>query len=214
MNDYEQILALVRSRRSIRKFSHKAVSRENILRVLEAARWAPSNHNRQPWRFILFEDRSQIGKLAETVGVELSGRLQSLPAVARGYASEFANYATFFGEAPVLVVVMHKRPVSLSNALLKDAHQPELVSGEPLSSAMAVQNLLIAAHALGLGTCVLTAPLIVQEAVVRELNLPREYDLTCLVALGFPDETPAPPRRKSIEQIAEFREHSNGQDRK
>jgi nitroreductase len=98
---------------------------------------------------------------------------------------------------------------------------------------MAVQNLMLAAHALGLGSCMLTAPLLVSEVVVRELNLPigdrpREvspqflppepqqkrveltplggYDLTCLLALGYPDETPAQPRRKSIEQIAEFRE--------
>ncbi len=79
---------------------------------------------------------------------------------------------------------------------------------------MAVQNLLLAAHALGLGSCVLTAPLIVRDVVVRELSLPQEFDLTCLVALGHPDETPAPPRRKSIEQIAEFRNDGNGLDRK
>ena len=185
-----------------------------MLRVLEAARWAPSNHNRQPWKFIVFEESSQIIKLSETVGAELSGKLKSLPAVASGYASEFAHYATFFAGAPVLIVVLHKRPASFSNALLRDVNQPELVSGEPLSSAMAVQNLLLAAHALGLGTCVLTAPLIVREVVVRELNLPREYDLTCLVALGYPDETPAKPRRKSIEQIAEFRNDANGLSRK
>jgi len=214
MNDYEQILALITSRRSIRKFSQQPVSRENILRVLEAARWAPSNHNRQPWRFIVFEDRTQIGKLAEAVGAELSGKLETLPAVARGYAIEFAAYATFFAKAPILAVVLHKRPVNFSSALLKDVSQPELVSGEPLSSAMAVQNLLLAAHALGLGACVLTAPLVVRETVVRELNLPGEYEVTCLVALGYPDETASPPRRKSVEQITEFRNDGNGLDRK
>jgi coenzyme F420-0:L-glutamate ligase / coenzyme F420-1:gamma-L-glutamate ligase len=213
MNDYEQILALVQSRRSVRKFSQRAVKRESLVRVLEAARWAPSNHNRQPWRFVVLEDRSQIVRLAEIVGAELSGRLKSLPAVASGYGSEFAGYATFFAGAPVLIVVLHKRPVRFSTALLKDIDQPELVSGEPLSSAMAVQNLLLATHALGLGGCVLTAPLIVREVVVGELNLPAGYDLTCLVALGHPDETPAQPRRKSIEQIAEFRNDADRLDR-
>ena len=105
----------------------------------------------------------------------------------------------------MLLVVLHKRPISLSHSLLKDSSQPELVSGEPLSAAMAVQNLLLAAHALGLGSCVLTAPLIVQEAVLGDLNLPAGYDVTCLVALGYPGESPPQPRRKSIEQIMEFR---------
>jgi nitroreductase len=204
MNDYQQFLSLAQSRRSVRKFSGRAVSRQSLLCVLEAARWAPSNHNRQPWRFIVIEDPGQIARLAETVGAEVANRLKSLPPIASGYASEFVHYATFFSGAPVLILVLHKQSVSFSNVLLQGVGQPELVSGEPLSAAMAVQNLLLAGHALGLGSCVLTAPLIAREVVAHTLNLPRGYEITCLVALGYPDETPAQPRRKSVEQIAEF----------
>ena len=171
--------------------SPTAVSREDLLRVLEAARWAPSNHNRQPWRFIVLEER-QPDRPTGRDGRHRALAEAEVPApVASGYAGEFAHYATFFAGAPVLIVVLHKQPVSCLHALLKDVDQPELVSGEPLSVAMAVQNLLLAAHALGLGTCVLTAPLIVQEAVLGALNLPAGYDVTCLVALGYPGETPA-----------------------
>ncbi|SPE59141.1 putative Nitroreductase family protein [Verrucomicrobia bacterium] len=209
MNDYEQFLLLARSRRSVRKFSEQPVGRENLLRVLEAARWAPSNHNRQPWKFIVLENRSQIVGLAEAIRTELSQKLKSLPPVVSGYTSEFADYATFFSGAPVVIVVLHRRPVSFSAALLRDAAHPDLVSGEPLSAGMAVQNLLLAAHAVGLGSCVMTAPLIVGGLIVRELEPPPGYELTCLVALGYADERPPGPRRKSIEQIAEFREDTN-----
>jgi nitroreductase len=82
---------------------------------------------------------------------------------------------------------------------------PDLISGEPLSAAMAVQNLLLVAQSLGLGTCVLTGPLLAHGVLAGALKLPAGHDLTCLVALGHPAESPAPPRRKSIEQIAEFR---------
>lgn len=205
MNDYEHFLKLVQSRRSIRKFSERAVNPEDLLRVLEAARWAPSNHNRQPWKFIVLEDRAHIAKLAVTVQTALSQKLKSLPPIASGYVSEFGHHATFFENAPVLIVVLHKQPVSFSAALLQDVKQPELVSGEPLSAAMAVQNLLLAAHALGLGACILTAPLVVRDAVFREVNPPPGHELTCVLALGYADEDPAPPRRKSIEQISEFR---------
>lgn len=203
--NYTDLLSLVRTRRSIRKFSVAPVSREDLLRVLEAARWAPSNHNRQPWRFIVLEDKSQIAGLAERVSGTLAAKLVNLPAVASGYAAEFSRYATFFSQAPVLILVLHKHPAGFSQALLREVGQPELVSGEPLSAAMAVQNLLLAAHALGLGSCVLTAPLVVREVLSGEVRLPAGHDPTCFVALGWPAEEPPPPRRKNIEQIAEFR---------
>lgn len=205
MTEYENLMELIRGRRSIRRFSARAVGRDDILRLVEAARWAPSNHNRQPWRFIVVEKKRQIVELAERVGTKLSEKLKSLPRTAFEYAGDFAHYATFFSQAPVLIVVLHKQPISLSNALLRDTRQPELVSGEPLSAAMAVQNLLLAAQALGLGACVLTAPLIVREVVLGAFSLPAGYDITCLVALGYPDETPPQPRKKSIEQITEMR---------
>jgi nitroreductase len=205
MTDYDRLLDLIRLRRSIRRFSNRAVSRDDLMRLLEAARWAPSNHNRQPWRFLVIEDKQQINQLAETVRRGLSEKLKSLPEAAAAYAGEFTHYATFFSNAPVLLVVLHKQPVSVSAPLLAGLKSPDLVSGEPLSVAMAVQNLLLAAQALGLGTCVLTGPLLAQDALTGELDLPAGHDLTCLVALGYPAESPAPPRRKTIEQIVEFR---------
>ena len=60
MSDYEQLMGLIRSRRSIRRFSERVVSRDDLMRLLEAAGWAPSNHNRQPWKFVILEDRQQI----------------------------------------------------------------------------------------------------------------------------------------------------------
>ena len=205
MSDYDRLLELIRQRRSIRRFSDRAVGREDIARLLEAARWAPSNHNRQPWKFLVIEDKQQITQLAETIRQGLSEKLKSLPEAAAAYAGKFTHYATFFSNAPVLLVVLHKQPVSVSAPLLAGLKNPDLVSGEPLSVAMAVQNLLLAAQALGLGTCVLTGPLLVRDALAGALDLPACHDLTCLVALGHPAESPVPPRRKTIEQIVEFR---------
>ena len=204
MSEYEQFCALIESRRSIRKFSGRPVNRQDLLRVLDAVRWAPSNHNRQPWRFVVIEDRRTIAKLAQQIGTELSEKLKSLPAVASGHVDDFAQHATFFSNAPILIFALHKLPVSFASALLKNAAHPDLVSGEPLSTAMAVQNLLLAAHSIGLGTCVLTAPLIAHNAINRQLSSPAGYAITCLIALGYPDEAPLPPRRKSIEQIVQF----------
>jgi coenzyme F420-0:L-glutamate ligase / coenzyme F420-1:gamma-L-glutamate ligase len=204
--NYEAFLSLAQSRRSIRRFAERAVPRTELLRLFEAARWAPSNHNRQPWKFVVWEDKQRIVRLAEKVGARLSEKLKELPAVASSYSAEFSRYATFFATAPVLIVVLHKRPASFSAVWLENVPQADLVSGEPLSAAMAVQNLLLAAHTCGLGACVLTAPLVVKDLFADELPPPAGHELTCLVAVGYPAETPAAPRRKSIEQIVEFRE--------
>jgi nitroreductase len=205
MSEYAHFLELAKTRRSIRRFTKAPVAHEDILRLLEAARWAPSNHNRQPWKFVVLEVKAQIAALADAVNRALPEKLKLLPSTASAHASELVHYATFFAAAPVLIVALHKEPASFSAVLLKGMRNPELTSGEPLSVAMAVQNLLLAARALGLGACVLTGPLIVQEVLADALILPPGHHVTCLVAVGHPAESPPPPRRKTIEQIAEFR---------
>jgi nitroreductase len=212
MTAYEQLLELIQARRSVRRFLDRVVSRDDLARLFEAARWAPSNHNRQPWRFLVLEDKQQINRLAETVRQNLAQKLKELPEAAASHIGEFTHYATCFANAPVLLVVLHKRPVSVSASLLAGIKHPELVSGEPLSAAMAIQNLLLAAHALGLGTCVLTGPLLVPEVLTAELTLPAGHEMTCLVALGHPAEIPPPPRRKTVEQIVEFVSHPTAKE--
>jgi F420 biosynthesis protein FbiB-like protein len=204
--NYDGLLALIRSRRSIRRFTERPVSRDDLDRLLEAARWAPSNHNRQPWRFLVFEDRAVIQKLAGHVRQGVTERLRALPFAASAYADELVQHGTVFSQAPVLIVAFHKQPVSVAASVLEGIRNPTLVSGEPLSVAMAIQNLLLAAHALGLGACVLTAPLLAQDELSGALPVPVGFDPTCFIALGHPDESPPAPRRKSLELIAEFRD--------
>jgi nitroreductase len=120
-------------------------------------------------------------------------------------AADLAEHCTAFRHAPVTVVVLYKAPTAISLSFLAGVEDAELVSGEFLSAALATQNLLLAAHAVGLGACVMTGPLVAREAVEREVDLPPGYKVVCLVALGFPAECPKTPRRKRLEQIVEFR---------
>ena len=206
--EYEALLSLIRSRRSIRRFTDRPVSRDDLGSLLEAARWAPSNHNRQPWRFLVLEDRETIQQLAGQVQQGVAERLRALPLTASVYANELIQHATVFSQAPVVIVALHRQPVRLAGAVLEGVANRALVSGEPLSVAMAVQNLLLAAHALGLGACVLTAPLLAQDQLARAVPVPGGFDLTCFIALGYPDESPAAPRRKSLELVVEFGDSS------
>ena len=203
MITYDQLLELIATRRSIRRFADRAVAREDLTKLLDAARWAPSNHNRQPWRFLIIEDRERIRDLAGQVREGMETKLKALPEVAAVHAAGLVQYGTFFAAAPVLIVAMHKLPIAAAAALWETTQHPELVSGEPLSVAMAMQNLLLAAHALGLGTCVMTAPLLADH-LAGTLRVPPGFAITSLIAVGHPEGISPPPRRKTLEQIVEF----------
>jgi len=203
--DYSEVLQLIRSRRSVRSFTDRKPSRGDLERLVEAARWAPSNHNRQGWKFIVLEDREELQRLARDVEASLSERMEPARKIPSAQAREMIRYATLFAEAPVAIFVMHKRPVSVGREILDGAAHPELVSGEPLSAAMAVQNMLLAAESLGLGTCVLTAPLLAGDVWEQLDDLPAGFEPTCIVAVGYPDQQPSAPRRKPLEQIMEYR---------
>jgi nitroreductase len=205
MMPYDDLMNLLRSRRSVREFTTEPVNRDDVVRLIEAARWAPSNHNRQPWKFLVYDNRDEIRALAGRVEQHLAARLKALPAVAASHADTLLKYATFFRDAPVLIVATHKRPVGLSASLLEGLPNPALVSGEPISVAMAVQNILLAAHALGLGACVLTGPLLVTRTLEEAIPLPDGSDLNCLIAVGHAARTPDAPRRKELAHLVEFR---------
>ena len=70
---------------------------------------------------------------------------------------------------------------------------------------MAVQNMLLAAHVLGLGACVMTAPLLAPDVWKEHGDLPAGFEPTCVVAVGYPAEAPVPPRKKLMERIVEYR---------
>jgi len=197
------LMGLLRSRRSIRRFADRPVEPERLARLVEAAGWAPSNHNRQGWKFIVFRERAMICELSRKVRESLTRHLEQANRLLAQRSGELLHYATLFDQAPVVVLAMHKKTPAVGRALL-EAAGAGAVSSEALSAAMAVQNFLLAAHAEGLGACVMTAPLLAAD-VWAGLDLPVGFEPTCLIALGWPDEAPPPPRRKPPDQIVEYR---------
>ncbi len=201
---YPDTLRQMQSRRSIREFTDRPLTREDIEKLIEAARWAPSNHNRQGWKFIVFENREELHALAKEIRSTLTSRVQDTKLPTQ-QAEEMLHHATFFADAPAVILVMHKKPVAMAASLLANNSDGALASGEAISAAMATQNLLLAADALGLGTCVLTAPLLASEVWTQLTDLPLGFFPTCVVAVGYPATAPDPPRRKPLGQIMEYR---------
>ncbi len=155
----------IRGRRSVRRFLQEPIERPILDRLIEAAMWAPSGGNAQTWRFVVVTEPERIAKL-RTVSPGL------------------------LGDPPVVIAVCQ----DLAEARAKGSTLGETFLA-PLDSAMATQNLLLAAHAEGLGTCVIAS--FHKRAVGRLLELPDRVEVVLLVSVGRPAESPNPPSRRT-----------------
>ena len=202
--DFKTFQLFAESRRSIRKYTDQKVDHEKIEQLVGAASLAPSNHNRQGWKFIVFEDPQEIRTLAKQTRKFIKKSLEEAHKLVAGKAEELIYYSGAFDQAPVIILAMHKKNPAVSKHII-DSATSKLASGEVLSTAMACQNLLLAAKAMGLGTCIMTAPLLAGTVWKSLDNLPAGFEPTCLITIGYPAETPEAPRRKKLEHIIEYR---------
>ena len=180
------LLDLIRTRRSIRRYTRDAVPADVVEQLLTAATWAPSAHNRQPWRFVVIADGQTKYRLAAAMGGQLRRDL-----AADGRSPEFIerdagrSFARLTG-APLLILV------NLTMADMDIYPDERRARNEAImaaqSTAMAGQNLLLAAHALGLGACWVCAPLFCPTIVRETLDLPADWQPQGLITLGYPAE--------------------------
>ncbi|MCE3236980.1 MAG: hypothetical protein K0Q50_3172 [Vampirovibrio sp.] len=183
------IYELIRKRRSIRKYKPDPVPRDVIERVLEAASWAPSGKNMQNWRFFVLQGKYRDDYLQysqkswDTIRPILEKRLKP---------SLYEFTERFFytlGDAPVVIMAYNKP-------------DPEENNQTSMGSVyMAVQNLLLAAEAEGLGTCAMGSPLEVKDEVDRFLGVSgTDLQLICGVTLGYPDHEP-PAAKRQLDRV-------------
>lgn len=202
--DSSSFFDVLRSRRSIREFTDQVPDRTTIEQLIDAAQWAPSGHNRQGWRFIVFTDRAKLNDIAAKIGESVRRTLESANRLDSPNGKELLHYSTLFTKAPVVILAMHKRSAAINRALV-EAGGASKVSSEAISTSMAVQNMLLAAHAMGLGACIMSAPLLAPGVWESLENMPTGFSPTCVVALGYAATVPPAPRRRPIDQIADFR---------
>jgi coenzyme F420-0:L-glutamate ligase/coenzyme F420-1:gamma-L-glutamate ligase len=191
--------ALLRGRRSIRRYTGQPVPDALLELVLETAACAPSAHNRQPWRFAVIKNSAAKERLALAMGERLrrdrTRDADSSDAIEQDVARSIARITG----APIVVVVcltmedMDRYPDARRNA----AERQMAVQG----TAMAIQNMLIAAHGAGLGASVMCAPLFCPDTVRTAINLPTRWDPQALVTLGYAANAGKPFRRRSLGEI-------------
>jgi nitroreductase len=198
----------MRERRSIRTFKADPVPRGIVLRLIEAAITAPSASNKQPWKFLIVEGRDVIDDVAGIVRRAVDEVALSVPKESQDAFRAYGDYFTRFEKAPLVIVPIYKPMTILSNLVgpdLPTARRQAISEMEKDSglagTAMALQNMLLVAHEMGLGASGMTGPLLAHEELRARLDVPSAWKILALVPVGYPDEIPLPPGRKSVEKV-------------
>jgi len=168
------VLEAIKGRRSIRAFKRKKVTQETVEKLLDAARWAPSAGNIQPWEFIVIRK----------------------PEIKRALA-EAALDQTFIEEAPVVIVVCANENRSSQGYGVRGKTLYCIQD-----TAAAIQNIHLAAYSLGLGACWVGA--FREEEVGEILKIPQGIRPVAIVPVGYPAETPPPRNRRPMSQIVHY----------
>jgi len=203
MTTTEELLGLMRRRRSVRRFRPAPVAEAQVRRVLEAARLAPSAHNRQPWRFVVLAEERQRARLADAMAARLRADRLADGADPEDVEADAARSRDRLTRAPcaILVCLTLQAMDRYPDTRRSEAEERMAVQ----SVAMAGENLLLAAAAEGLAACWMCAPLFAPQEARRALDLPDEWDPQGIVLLGEPAENPRPRGRLSLEELTLWR---------
>ena len=181
-----ELLSLMRDRRSLRRYQARSVPAPVVEKLLEAASWAPSAHNRQPWRFVVIESPTTKVQLATEMGARLRSDLQADGVPRAIIEADVGRSYSRITSAPLLILLcMSLNDMDVYSDDQRNTYEAAMAQQ---STAMAGQNLLLMAAGLGLGACWMCAPLFCQDLVASALDLPADWRPQGLITLGYPTE--------------------------
>jgi nitroreductase len=206
---------LIKGRRSVRQWKKDTVPDDLLKKAVELATWAPNGGNFQGWRFIVVKNKGVIEKMANAVQT-VADKVAAWPE-AGAWPEDMTRHKTSasrFKNAPVCIGVFVNKYQSVMDKVLaardpSDQEAKQIASfrkSAPTtvqSAAAGATTLLLVLHNMGLGAVWLAAPLVAKKEIETLLGVPADMDLVCLVAVGYPDETPQKDRRP-VEEVLEF----------
>lgn len=192
--DQVYLLDVMKTRRTVRKYQPTPVPREHIMKILDAARMAPTSGNQQPWKFLVIENKQKIAKLKEEAFkwyFENSEKVSNPDPKKLVTAKEtIQNALTNALSAPVYVAVLVDSNTKYPEYILQDG-------------VLAAGYLMIAAKALGYGTAFFTS--FFPEAHMKEFfKIPDDYKLICFTPIGVPEGVVHTPRKKPLKDMVVF----------
>lgn len=185
----KDIIEIIKTRRSVRDYKEDPVSDEDIKFLIDCARYAPSGSNTQPWGFLVIQNKEMIQKLSDSgkkAMIPLAEKITNNPKNAAGFISYLKTKGTnLFHNAPLLLIIFGNEKSVTAD----------------WDCAMAAQNMMLAAHSRGIGSCWigLALPALMDEKILQELGAPSGYKAVAPLIFGYPKGKAVMPERKEPE---------------
>ena len=200
MIDRNETIRSIHQRRSVRRFTNQPVADEDVSALLAAANQAPSAHNQQSWRFYVLGQGQKKAALAELITARAGSFTRPSSTLLRMAAQSIAS-------ASRVIAVVNTGELMKRGAEL---YQTDTQTGgdffrtmEIQSSAAAVENLLVAATSLGIGSVWLGILILIKHEVREFLGEP-DGEFLAVVALGYPARSTAGPRKRALEDVVRY----------
>jgi nitroreductase/ketosteroid isomerase-like protein len=193
-SDQAYLFNMIKNRRTVRKFKSTQVPKDHILKILDAACFAPTAGNQQPWKFLVIQDRKKLDQVQKEA---LSWYLDEYEKSRKPTQEELSQ--TQDAIKKILENVLSAR-VYVAVLVDTKAKYPDYILYD---GTLAAGYLMIAARALGYGTGFFTS-FFPEEKMKRFFNIPEQYKLICFTPVGVPDKWPETPPKKKLEEIVIF----------
>lgn len=197
------------TQRAIRYWQDKPVPRSLLEKVIESASKAPSGSNHQPWVFVVVDDAEKRKALGDALkAIYEGGPLKDF--IASGQKTEDRSQRLMLQGAQSFFSGLARAPALIIPCLYQlSSPTPDPTSLEAGSSIyMAVQNLMLSARALGLGTVMTTAHTLIEQPLREVIGIPEDAYPVALIPIGYPDANFGPTRRKGLDEILRWNEWS------
>jgi 5,6-dimethylbenzimidazole synthase len=217
----DELIDLLTKRRSIRRFRSDPIPDGQIEKIIEAARWAPSGANAQPWEFIIVKDQGTKEKIARLHNDTYQEEHECMEELR---IEEFRHHQVAtsshslpgFKDAPVLVVVCGDRRTLQASTIAARYIGTEGGSGDSTylkNMANATFSLLLAATGLGLGCQWLSVSTYMEQLLKPLLDIPPILQIHTMVAIGHPAYEPKPSYRRDLREIVHYEKYDRSRFR-
>lgn len=191
------ILQIIKHRKSIRRYKNKKIPRFILNKIIEGGIWGPSLIKLQPWKFIVIEKKIRI----EEISNMLNRKSQMIKGI--GPSSIMKSSANVLRGAQVLIAVYNDGSFANFSSKFGSLYVKNAKIAEISAISSAIQNMLLVAESLGVGSCWLDIPLFCEKSINNVLH-EKGKKLIAMLALGFPDETGARCPRKAKKESIKF----------
>jgi coenzyme F420-0:L-glutamate ligase/coenzyme F420-1:gamma-L-glutamate ligase len=198
----DDLATLLRGRRSVRKYQTHPVDRELLEQILEAGRWAPSPHGRQPWRFVVLTQQEAKTTLAEHMGETWKQNLQMDGQDASIVNIRMEKSRQRILQAPALIIPCLYLEDMDQYPDAKRQNDEKTMAIQSIGAA--IQNMLLMAYDLGLDTGWMCAPLFCPEIVCNALNLDERLIPQALITVGYAAADPLRRERLPLSTLVVY----------